>query len=72
MKKISLDVETLKVTTFATEPEPDVTRGTVEAHATPGCGTTTCATRLYGTLPCATCEAASCAETCTNPYKTQC
>ena len=72
MRKISLDVDTLEVTTFATEPEPDATRGTVEAYATPGCGTTTCATRLYGTMPCATCEAASCVDTCGYPYKPAC
>lgn len=72
MRKISLDVETLKVTTFATEPEPDATRGTVEAYATPGCGTTACATRQYGTSPCDTCQQASCVGTCTAPYQTQC
>ena len=58
-KKLSLDVDELTVETFATAPAEEP-RGTVEAHATPGCvddctyfATCLCKTNYYqcGTGP---------------------
>lgn len=62
MRKIRLDVNALEVTSFASEPMPEEPCGTVRGHAT----------GPYYSIPCATCAAASCVETCTNPYRTQC
>ena len=72
MKKIQLNVEALAVESFPTQPKLEDTRGTVEGHATFGCGSVACATALYRTAPCDTCQVVSCVGTCTAPYQTQC
>ena len=63
MKKVSLNIDALKVTSFTPGPDAQGTRGTVQGHAT----LRDCPSRLYGTFPCNTCEMASCVETCTYP-----
>jgi hypothetical protein len=75
MKKITLDIDALKVTSFMPEAEPDGTRGTVrggQASTNPICLTKWCETAQYRTTPCDTCDAASCVDTCSAPYQVQC
>jgi hypothetical protein len=72
MKKIRLDIDALEVSTFVAEPEEKAVRGTVKGHATALCSIHVCATGLYRTAPCDTCEIASCVETCTNPNRPMC
>ena len=66
MKKITLDLDALEVTTFEAEPESRDARGTVEGQQLSGtfqCGPT----RLYATSPCNTCYQGSCYDTCGIP-----
>lgn len=67
-KKISLDVDSLRVTSFDVLPEAGGTRGTVKGYATlAGCSLSTCPTNAYATSPCDTCVAGSCMDTCGIP-----
>jgi hypothetical protein len=68
MKKISLNIDALQVTTFAPEPEPQAARGTVHGHITLRCPAQT----FYCTAGHDTCQQASCVDTCGYPYKPAC
>jgi hypothetical protein len=75
MKKITLDIDALQVTTFVPAPEPGGARGTVRGHDTLICPSThSCGcnpTEFY----CSdgyTCGIDSCVDTCANPNRTLC
>lgn len=73
MKKIVLDVDALRVTSFEALPQASGERGTVKGHATiPGCNSFACPTREYGSYPCATCVQGSCADSCMPPTGVPC
>ena len=72
MKKISLDVDKLKVTSFEPETGEDAQRGTVHGNATLGCNTAfRCETAPYNTY-CESCQMGSCYDSCAAPGEPAC
>lgn len=80
MKKITLDIDALQVTTFVPVPEPGGARGTVRGHDTLFCDTVPCSDLdscgcPYTEFYCSdghTCGIDSCVDTCANPNRTLC
>ena len=72
MKKLVLNVEMLRVESFAPQAERNGQRGTVQGHATLRCATLQCNPTFYCTLGYNTCDMASCVDTCGYPYKPAC
>lgn len=75
MKKITLNIDALQVTTFAPAPEPGGRRGTVRGHDTLICPSTESCGCPYTERYCSdgyTCGMDSCVGTCANPNRTLC
>lgn len=81
MKKITLNIDALQVTTFVPAPEPGGARGTVRGHNTLLCETPACSNGEntcvcpYTQAYCSagySCDIDSCADTCANPDRMLC